>query len=219
MKSDWKEKCLGDLGDIITGKTPSTKNASFWGGDIPFVTPKDIQATKHIFSTERTVSKTGLSAVRGAYLPASSICVSCIGNIGYVGMTTKPGISNQQINSIVVNQENDTDFVYYLLRSLWPYFKHYEGQSTALSILNKSQFSKLSVSIPQYNEQRGIASILSVLDDKIELNNRINDNLQQIARTVFEAWFIDYAPFGYGIPDNWKRIPFKTIARISTEIF
>ena len=112
-------------------------------------------------------------------MPKGSICVSCIGNIGYLGITTEECISNQQINSIIVNENNDIDFVYYLLKSLWAYFKNYEGQSTALSILNKTQFSKIKVQIPNIGVQKKISGVLKMLDEKIELNNAINNNLEQ----------------------------------------
>ena len=78
---------LSDLGIIITGKTPTTKKEEFWNGDIPFVTPGDIQGTKHIRKTARYVTEKGMNSVKGAILPANAICVSCIGNIGYVGVT------------------------------------------------------------------------------------------------------------------------------------
>ena len=168
---------IGDLGRIITGKTPSTKNTSFWDGTIPFVTPKDIQGLKHIESTERYVTAEGLKTVRGSIIPPRAICVSCIGNIGYVGMTTVECVSNQQINSIIVNEKNDADYVYYLIKSLWPFFKNYEGQSTTLSILNKTQFSKIEVDVPVREEQAKIAAVLSAIDKKIEINQKINDNL------------------------------------------
>ena len=92
-------------------------------------------------------------------------------------MTTQWSITNQQINSIIVNKENDANFVYYLIRGLWNFFKNYEGQSTTLSILNKSQFSKIEVEIPPLEKQKKIAAILSSIDAKIEVNQKINDNL------------------------------------------
>ena len=173
----FEQKRLDELGTIITGKTPSTKNEEFWDGEIPFVTPKDIQGTKHIFETERYITHKGLNSVKGARLPIGAICVSCIGNIGYLGITMHECVSNQQINSLIVNEDNDKDYVYYLLKSMWPYFKNYEGQSTTLSILNKTQFSKIIVEVPSLPNQKKIASILSKIDDKIELNNKINNNL------------------------------------------
>ena len=204
MKFEWRECTIGDLGQIVTGKTPSTKKNNYWGGKIMFITPKDIQATKHILKTERHITDDGEKAVKGVILPKDSICVSCIGNIGYLGMTTEECVSNQQINSIIVNNNNDVDFVYYLLKSLWAYFKNYEGQSTALSILNKTQFSKIKVQIPSVEIQKKISSILSGLDNKIELNNKINNNLEQQAQAIFKSWFIDYEPFDGQVPTTWK---------------
>lgn len=191
MKCEWKQIRIGDLGLVITGKTPQTKNAKYWGGHRLFITPKDLQRTKHIFQTERIITDAGLESVKGCKLPARAVCVSCIGNIGYVGMTTQDCISNQQINSIVVNKDYDADYVYYVMRGLWPLFKKYEGSSTALSILNKSQFSNIRVRVvTDIKIQRRIATILSSLDDKIELNNKINANLEQQAQALFKAWFV-----------------------------
>ena len=187
MKSEWKECTIGDLGEIVTGKTPSTKNADFWDGKIHFITPKDIQGLKKITKTERTITDDGLQKVKGSILPQNAVCVSCIGNIGYTGITTQPCVTNQQINSIITNQENDPDFVYYLMRSLWPFFKNYEGQSTTLSILNKTQFAKIAISVPDLYIQKQIATLLSAMDTKIETNVRINDNLQQQAFTIFDS--------------------------------
>lgn len=213
--TDWREVKLGDLGEVVTGKTPSTKVDAYWCGDIPFITPKDIQSSKHIFETERYLSNEGMLSVKGSILPKNAICVSCIGNIGYVSMTTKQSISNQQINSIIANDENDANFVYYLMKSLWPYFKNYEGQSTTLSILNKSQFSKIDVCIPKNKDiQKKIAGVLGALDDKIELNNKINNNLEQQAQTLFKSWFVDFEPFGGTMPEDWKEQDIYSIANI-----
>ena len=200
------KKCvISNLGTIVTGKTPSTKNENYWGNEIPFVTPKDIQSSKHIFNTERYLTTNGANSVKGCILPPKSICVSCIGNIGYTSMTIDRAVSNQQINSIIVNNEHDIDFVYYLMKSLWSYFKNYEGQSTTVSILNKSQFSKIEILIPDnINIERKIAAILSSLDNKIELNQRVNNNLEQQAQALFKSWFVDFEPFGGKMPDDWK---------------
>lgn len=169
---------ISDYGKVVTGKTPITKNKDYWGGNIPFVTPGDIQATKHIFSTSRYITKSGFESVStNIKLPKDAVCVSCIGNIGYVGKTTTECISNQQINSIIVDSKHNSDYVYYVMKSLWPFFKNYEGQSTTLSILNKNQFSKIKVPELSRIKEDYIAKILNSLDDKIELNKQINKNL------------------------------------------
>lgn len=188
MASEWNRCTIAGLGDVVTGKTPSTKISEFWDGSVHFVTPKDIQGFKHITDTERKITDIGLQKVKGSVLPAGAVCVSCIGNIGYTGMTTQICVSNQQINSIIVNENNDPDFVYYLMRSLWPFFKNYEGQSTTLSILNKTQFSKIPVLVPDKYAQKRIAKVLSALDSKIELNNKINDNLAEQSQAILKRY-------------------------------
>ena len=182
---------LAELGTIVTGKTPSTKCKEYWNGCVPFVTPKDIQGTKHIFSTERNISDIGLISAKGVSLPPNSICVSCIGNIGYVGKTTTQCISNQQINTIIPFSKVNSDYVYYLIKWLWPFFKNYEGQSTTLSILNKTQFSKIEIPKHSLQQQNAIAAVLNCFDDKIEENERINDNLADLLQTIYQERFDD----------------------------
>ena len=200
------ECSISNLGKVVTGKTPSTKNSLFWEGDIPFITPKDIQKTKHIFDTERNLTFEGMKSVKNCVLPENAICVSCIGNIGYVAKTTSPAVTNQQINSIIVNDANNSDYVYYLMRSLWQRFKNYEGQSTTLSILNKRQFSEIKILIHEDKSvQTKIANVLSSLDNKIELNEKINQNLEAQAQAIFKSWFVDFEPFGKKKPEDWKE--------------
>lgn len=212
MRCKWKQIKVGDLGTIVTGKTPPTKKAEYWGGSIPFITPKDLQRTKHVFDTERFITDMGLESVRGCKLPSGAVCVSCIGNIGYVAMTNQNCISNQQINSIIVSENYDPNFVYYLMKSLWPFFKNYEGQSTTLSILNKTQFSKIEIAAPDLSVQKRIASILSSLDDKIELNNKINENLEQQLRTIFKSRFTDNPTL-----ESMMQIPLSELCRVITK--
>lgn len=214
MRCEWKRIRVGDLGTIITGKTPPTKKAEYWGGNIHFITPKDLQGTKHVLQTDRFITGMGLESVRGCKLPSDAVCVSCIGNIGYVAMTRQTCISNQQINSIIANENYDPDFVYYLMKSLWPFFKNYEGQSTTLSILNKTQFSKIEIVTPDLPEQKKIASILSSLDDKIELNNKINENLERQAEAIFKAWFIAFEPWNGKKPCEWVDAPLGSFVEI-----
>ena len=213
----WRKITIGDLGKIVTGKTPSTKNENFWNGDIPFVTPSDLQKSKHVFSTERTVSQDGLTAVKGVTLPTRAICVSCIGNLGYTAMTTQTSVSNQQINSIIPSVEFDKNFVYYLMKSLWNEFKNLEGQSTTLSILNKTLFSKIEVSVPNLETQQQIAKVLSSLDDKIELNTQINHNLEEQAKAIFKSWFVDFEPFAGKEPDGLKVVDLQSICELVTK--
>ena len=211
---EWKEYRLGDVGIITTGKTPKTSVDEYYGGNIPFVTPADINTPyKYVTETVRYLTDKGLTSIASNSIDEGSICVSCIGNLGYAGIVQKRCASNQQINSITVRNEFDRDFVYYAIKRLWPLFKNHEGQSTTVSILNKGQFSKITIKCPSLVVQKRISSILSSLDDKIECNRRINDNLLQQTQAIYKSWFVDFEPFLDGefveselgmIPKGWE---------------
>lgn len=111
-------KQLSELGDIVTGKTPSTANNELWGGTTPFITPTDIEGYDTYYQeiTERTVSAYGASRQQKTLLPPNSVCVTCIGStIGKPCITKSVSITNQQINSIIPNKENDYRYIYYLI--------------------------------------------------------------------------------------------------------
>ncbi len=182
-----------ELGKIITGKTPSTKVNQYWDGKIQFITPKDIQINKYVNETDRYITEEGLNSINNILLGEGAVAVSCIGNIGYVGKIIHKAVTNQQLNTIIPNQYYDSDYVYYLMKNSWSLFKSLENQSTTVSIINKSQFSSLEVSVfKEKKKQKAIANILSSLDDKIELNNKINKNLEEIAQTLYKRWFVDF---------------------------
>lgn len=142
MKSEWKSVKVGDLGAIITGKTPRTAIQENYGGRISFLTPSDDLSVKHVCSTGKTLTERGLGEVRKCLIPKNSICVSCIGSdLGKVVLTTEPTITNQQINSIVPNDECDSDFIYYAMLLLGKELNFISKTSTAVPIVNKSSFS------------------------------------------------------------------------------
>lgn len=193
MSQSTKMIAISEVARIVTGKTPSTKEPLLWNGDTPFVTPGDLQFLKSIINTGRTVSDTACVKMAKQLLPARTICVSCIGNLGYVGMTTKRSLSNQQINSLIPNNEKDAEYLYYTMKNLWQFFKKLEGQSTTLSILNKSQFSRICIPWPDEITRRQIGQTLSLIDSKIELNTQLNGYLDELSAAVFENWLTKHA--------------------------
>lgn len=186
---------ISEVARIVTGKTPSTKDPLLWNGDTPFVTPGDLQFLKSINNTGRTVSESACAKMAKQLLPARTICVSCIGNLGYVGMTTKRSLSNQQINSLISNNAEDADYLYYTMKNLWHFFKKLEGQSTTLSILNKGQFSKICIPWPDEVIRRRISQILSLIDSKIELNAKLNGYLEELLLAKYDKLFPVNADF------------------------
>ena len=219
------KKHISDLGKVITGKTPRTSILENYGGKIPFLTPSDNLSEKFSPTTSKTLTKIGLNEVKNCLLPSKSICVSCIGSdLGKVVLTKNPTVTNQQFNSIVPNEENDADFIYYLMTVVGKHLNYLSKTSTAVPIINKSTFANYEIEIPNIKEQKRIGKILSSLDDKIELNRRINDNLEQQAQALFKSWFVDFEPFKEGkfvdselgmIPESWRVCSAETIFKIN----
>ena len=194
MGSERRLITLSKLGRIITGKTPSTKIANYFGGTTPFITPRDMDGRKIIDTTERYLTEEGVKAVANAKIPAGSIMVSCIGSdMGKVAISGQESVTNQQINTIIVDSDYDAEYVYYNLRRRKKEFRNMAAGS-AQPILNKNDFSQICIEIPPLPEQRAIAYILGTLDDKIELNRRMNETLEAVAQALFKSWFVDFDP-------------------------
>ena len=204
----WKKVKVHELGRIVTGKTPKTSDRENYGGNIPFLTPSDDMSVKYVFNTGKTLTEKGKISVKGAIIPKDSVCVSCIGSdLGKVVITTRETVTNQQINSIVVNEKRfDRDFVYYAMLVLGKELNFHSKTSTAVPIVNKTSFSNYEIACPNIEVQKKIATILSSFDDKIKENEAINKNLEQQAQALFKSWFITN-------PNNvnWKRGTFAEL--------
>ena len=219
MSGEWREVNLDQIGRIITGKTPSSRKPEYFGGDIPFITPSDFNGLRRISSTERHLTEQGATAVRGALITGDAVMVSCIGSdMGESAMTVSPCVTNQQINSLIVNPENDPLFIYYNLSNRKGEIRSYASGS-AVPILNKSEFGQLRILLPPLPEQQAIAHILGTLDDKIELNRRMNQTLEAMARAIFQDWFVDFGPVraklegqeSYLPPELWELFPDRLV--------
>ena len=198
--SDFSEIHIAELGFTITGKTPSSKNPEDFGVDYMFITPSDSFDNKTIYYTNRYLSREGLNKLKGKKLPAKSVLVSCIGSaMGKVTMNNSISVTNQQINSIIVNSKFDADYVYYCLKNNYKLLRNAASGSTALPMLNKTDFDKLKLVIHNNKSyQTQIAKVLSDLDAKIELNNKINAELEAMAKLIYDYWFVQFDfPFDF----------------------
>lgn len=206
MTEQWKESTIGNIGKVVTGKTPPTSDPENYGGTLPFITPSDMKGQKFIGSTERTLSVKGIKHVKNLVIPPKTVFVSCIGSdMGKVGMTTVESVTNQQINAVIVAEGVDTNYVYYNLFARKDELQRLATSGSAQPILNKGHFSQLIIEIPPLPEQKAIASILGALDDKIELNRKMNETLEGMARAIFKSWFVDFDPIpGLGPHKEWQ---------------
>jgi putative type-1 restriction enzyme hindVIIP specificity protein len=146
----WELKALSDLGQIICGKTPSKSNKEFYGDDVPFIKIPDMHNQVFITQTTDNLSIAGANSQSKKYIPPKSICVSCIATVGLVSMTSKPSHTNQQINSIIPNDEQTSEFLYLLLKqpSMTKYLKDLASGGSATLNLNTSTFSKIEIITP-----------------------------------------------------------------------
>ncbi len=192
---EWENLKLDDLGRIVTGKTPLTSVEGNFGGQIPFVTPSDMDGRKTISTTARNLTEAGAASVKGSKIPAGSVMVSCIGSdMGKAFIAGRDCVTNQQINSIIVNECFCNEFVYYNLSTRKDEIRHQAAGGSAQPILNKGDFSRLEITLPPLLIQKSIAKILGDLDNKIELNRRMNATLEAMARALFQSWFVDFDP-------------------------
>ena len=212
---EWKEVTLGELGTIVGGATPSTKNPSFYDGNIPWLTPKDlsVNSNMYILRGTRNITEVGFKSCSCKMLPKGSVLFSSRAPIGYVAIAANDMCTNQGFKSVIPNEETDSEFLYYLLK----YNKNYiasQGSGTTFAEVSGKTMKDIEVVVPKEKEcQHRIASILSSLDRKIELNNKINADLEEMAQAIFKNWFVDFEPFKDGkfvdselgmIPEGWK---------------
>ena len=176
----WKNCKISDLGDVVGGATPSTKNPSnYENGTIPWITPKDLSgfSGRFIKCGERNITEEGLNSCSTQLLPKHSILFSSRAPIGYVAIANNPVCTNQGFKSVVPNEHTDYMFLYYLLLYNKDKIEHM-GSGTTFKEISGSTMKNIDVFVPEEKEeQKRIAHILSSIDEKIENNNKINDNL------------------------------------------
>ena len=185
---EWEKCKLGDYGKVVTGNTPPTKDIeNYENGTYLWASPADLGTIKSITETKTMLSAQGFSKTRT--LPKGSVLVTCIGStIGKAGMATKEMSTNQQINSIVVNDNNDNEFVYYAIQSAFPrYLSSIAVQ--AVPIISKSAFELLPNNRPYLQEQKKIGKFLSMLDERIATQNKIIEDLKKLKSAIVEKVF------------------------------
>lgn len=189
LPKGWRKVKLGEVGKIITGKTPSTLDQKNFGGIYPFITIPDLKEQKYILRTERTISEKGSVKMKGLKLPRKAVMLSCLATVGEVGITVKESFTNQQINSVICDENRVLpEFLYYTFKYIRPRLLKYSG--SVYTNISKSKFADIEIILPEdINEQRNIAEILSAFDDKIELNNKISQTLEEMAQAIFKEWF------------------------------
>ena len=190
--AEWIECKISDLGTVVGGATPSTKKAeNYEGGNIAWITPKDLStfSGRYIQRGERNITEIGLKSCSTQLLPLNTVLFSSRAPIGYVAIATNEVCTNQGFKSVIPNEATDPLFLFYLLKHNKDKIEAM-GSGTTFKEVSGNTMKNIMVRVPSdKGVQKNIASILGTLDDKIEENERINNNLEQQADALYQAFF------------------------------
>lgn len=209
-ENEWKEVKIDSIAKVVGGGTPKTSRPEFWNGNIPWLTPRDLTGYSkvYILKGERSITEEGLKGSSAKLLPAGSVLLSSRAPIGYIAIAENEICTNQGFKSLVVKKDKANNlFIYYWLKSNVDYLKS-NGTGTTFSEISGSVLKELDILLPPLPEQKAIAEVLSSLDDKIDLLNRQNKTLEEMAETLFRQWFIEEAD------ERWEERPLSYFGKI-----
>ena len=213
IPQEWEVKPVKDFGKVVTGNTPSTTEASNYGDEYMFVSPVDLSDDKkYIFRTEKMLSSKGYAVSRK--MPKGAILYTCIGStIGKIGIASCELTSNQQINAVICNDNNE--YLYYALLFLTGRIKMLAGEQ-AVPIINKSDFERIRLAIPPLAEQRKIAEILGVWDEAIEKQSRLIEKLELRKRGLMQRLLTGRTRLP-GFTTPWQKVKLGEIFKERNE--
>lgn len=185
---------LSDVIDIISGGTPKTSESKYWsGGNIDWLSINDFNnGNRFVYSSEKKITELALKESNIKLLNKGDVIISARGTVGVLAQIGKPMCFNQSCFGLRGKKELiDNDFLYYVLKNYIHNLKK-KSQGSVFDTINIKSFDLMEIDIPNYASQCNIASVLSVLDQKIELNNRINAELEAMAKTLYDYWFVQF---------------------------
>jgi len=175
----WEIAKLSDFGRVITGKTPSKQVKEYFGGFMPFIKLPDMHGNMFCLATGEGLSEQGMASQRNKTLPTNSICVSCIGTAGIVTITSQPSQTNQQINSIVLTDLADREYLYCAITCLRETINQYGANGATMVNLNKAKFESLQVVRADIRLLRQFHDAASGMFDSVRTLQAKNANLRR----------------------------------------
>ena len=209
--AEWIECKISDIGTVVGGATPSTKKPeNYENGTIAWITPKDLSTFtgRYIQRGERNITEIGLKSCSTQLLSKDTVLFSSRAPIGYVAIAANEVCTNQGFKSVVPNENTDPLFLYYLLKYNKDKIEGM-GSGTTFKEVSGNTMKNIVVSVPTDKKlQERISSMLGSIDDKIEENERINNNLEQQAQSIFANEFLSLDT----LPEGWKQASLIDIA-------
>jgi type I restriction enzyme, S subunit len=194
-RGGWEWTSLSSVAQLESGHTPSRKHPEYWDGGIPWIGIKDATENhgRTLTDTYQHVSELGLENSSARLLPANTICLSRTASVGFVVVMGRPMATSQDFVNWVCGPNIEPHYLKYVLlaenESLWRF-----ASGTTHQTIYYPEAKAFHVCLPPLAEQKAIAAVLGALDDKIELNRRMNATLEAMARALFQSWFVDFDP-------------------------
>ncbi|MCG6330611.1 restriction endonuclease subunit S [Vibrio alginolyticus] len=180
----WDIATIKDFGSVVCGKTPSKKNADFYGGDVPFIKIPDTHGKVFITETTDTLTQAGDESQPKKRIPENSICVSCIATVGQVFITTKPSHTNQQINSVVPHDANSLYYLLFKFKGLNKHFHDLASGGSATLNMNTRTFSNIELVRPTADVMEAFHNTIGGLMQKMLTNQLENSTLAELRDTL-----------------------------------
>jgi len=208
MESEWQKYAISDVMYIIGGGTPKRSISEYWNGDIPWLSVADFNTDdRHVSKTKETITDLGLQKSSTKLLDSGQLIISARGTVGALAQLDKPMTFNQSCYGLNAKTEYVTnDYLYYLVKKKVRDLQKIT-HGAVFDTITKDTFKDIEVQLPSLLTQKKIANILSTLDDKIELNRRMNETLEGMAQALFKRWFVDFDPVLDKAMDAGNPIP------------
>jgi len=206
MAGEWPMVPVSELATAVIGGTPSRNVAEYWHGDIPWATAKDVAAVsgRYLEKVEEHITCEGLENSAAKLLPKSTVVITARGTVGAMAQLGREMAFNQTCYALLPKDGVDNDFLFYALKGTITEMRVLT-YGTVFETITTKTFDHWLVPLPPLPEQRAIAHILGTLDDKIELNRRMSETLEAMARALFKAWFVDFEPVRAKMEGRWRR--------------
>ena len=184
---------LSDVVTIISGGTPKTSVKEFWDGDIDWLAVADFNSSnRYVSSASKKITELGLNNSNTKMLEKGDLIISARGTVGAIAQLTKPMAFNQSCFGLRGKKNKlDTDYLYYWLKNYVDVLLN-KSQGSVFNTINLSTFDDIKIELPTIADQHNISNFLTLLDDKIQINNQINQELEAMAKTLYDYWFVQF---------------------------
>lgn len=191
---EFKKYKIKEIGEVVGGATPFTKDSSNYDGDISWITPNDLSNHNEVYISkgERNITPKGLKEIGNTLLPRGTVLFSSRAPIGYVAIAAKELCTNQGFKSVIPNTEIvHPEYLYYTLKFYKSYIEK-KGAGTTFMEVSGSTMESIELPFPSLDDQIKIADVLLKIDQKIALNTRLNAELEAMAKQLYDYWFVQF---------------------------